>query len=76
MAENVIGLYKLEWVRVDGRFRTVEDLELATLSWVHWFNHQRLHSGIDYRTPVEAEPHYYRHNPAPAPAGAGELILN
>ena len=44
MAESVIGLYKTECVRHDGPFRTVDDLELATLSWVHWFNTNRLHS--------------------------------
>ena len=37
MAESVIGLYKTECVRRDGPWRTVEDLELATLPWVHWF---------------------------------------
>ena len=31
MAESVIGLYKAECVRLDGPFRTVDDLELATL---------------------------------------------
>jgi putative transposase len=31
-AESLIGLYKTECVRRDGPFRTVEDLELATLS--------------------------------------------
>ena len=77
MAESVIGLYKLECVRLDGPFRTVDDLELATLSWVHWFNHQRLHSAIGYRTPVEAEQdHYRQHQTAPATAGAGELALH
>jgi transposase InsO family protein len=34
MAESVIGLYKTECVRHDGPFRSVDDLELATLSWV------------------------------------------
>lgn len=32
MAESVIGLYKIECVRRDGPWRTVDDLELATLS--------------------------------------------
>lgn len=31
----MIGLYKNECVKPDGPFRTVDDLELATLSWVH-----------------------------------------
>jgi transposase InsO family protein len=52
-AESLIGLYKLECVRRDGPWRGVEDLELATLGWVHWFNHQRLHSKIGYLSPVE-----------------------
>jgi putative transposase len=43
-AESLIGLYKLECVRRDGPWRGVDDLELATLNWIHWFNHQRLHS--------------------------------
>jgi putative transposase len=34
MAESVIGLYKLECVRHDRPWRTVDQLELATLSWV------------------------------------------
>ena len=66
--ESLIGLYKTECVRRDGPFRTLEDLELATLSWVHWFNHNRLHSSIGYRTPIEVEAEYYRHiNPRPQP---------
>ena len=40
LAESVIGLYKTECVRHDGPWRGVDDLELATLSWVHWFNTQ------------------------------------
>jgi putative transposase len=62
MAESVIGLYKLECVSHDGPWRTVDDLELATLSWVHWFNHHRLHSMIGNIPPFEYETKYYRHN--------------
>ena len=58
MAESVIGLYKTECVRPDGPFRGVDDLELATLSWVHWFNHDRLHAALSYKTPVEHENDY------------------
>ncbi len=48
MAESVIGLYKTECVTIDGPFRTVAELELATLFWTHWYNEQRLHSAIGY----------------------------
>jgi hypothetical protein len=34
--EPVVGLYKDECVRIEGAFRTVDELELATRSWVHW----------------------------------------
>lgn len=60
LAETVVGLYKTECVKIDGPFRGVDDLEYATLSWVHWFNENRLHSSIGYRTPIEAEEQYYR----------------
>ena len=61
-AESLIGLYKAECVRRDGPWRGVDDLELATLGWVHWFNHARLHSSIGHVPPVEFEENYYRHN--------------
>src|SRR3954449_6158173 len=64
LAETVVGLYKTECVRHDGPFRGVDDLELATLSWVHWFNTSRLHSSIGNIPPVEYEQQHYRQNAA------------
>ena len=55
LAESVIGLYKTECVRPDGPWRRVEDLELGTCSWVHWFNTARLHGAIGHLPPVEYE---------------------
>jgi putative transposase len=76
MAESVIGLYKTECVRLDGPFRTLDELELATLSWVHYFNEHRLHSAIGYVPPVEFEQHHYRQiNPRSQPL-PGELALH
>jgi putative transposase len=60
MAERVIGLYKTECVRHEGPWRGVDDLELATLNWVWWFNEVRLHGEIGYVPPVEFENSYYR----------------
>ena len=60
MAESVIGLYKTECVRHEGPWRGVDDLELATLNWVWWFNTIRLHSQIGYVSPIEFENTYYR----------------
>jgi len=55
MAESVIGLYKTECVRHEGPWRTVDELELATLSWVHWFNETRLHSALGWMPPADYE---------------------
>jgi putative transposase len=76
MAESVIGLYKTECVRHDGPFRSVDDLELATLSWVHWFNTDRLHSALDYATPIEHETEYYRQINSPQQPLSGKPALH
>ncbi len=60
-AESLIGLYKTECVRRDSPFRGVDDLELATCSWVAWFNETRLHGSIGHVPPAEHEANYYRH---------------
>jgi putative transposase len=60
MAESVIGLYKTECVRHEGPWRGVDDLELATLNWVWWFNEIRIHGEIGYVTPIEFEQEHYR----------------
>ena len=36
------------------------EVELATLEWVSWFNHERLLEPIGYIPPTEAEAQYYR----------------
>ena len=70
LAESTIGLYKTGCVRPDGPFRTVDDLELATLDWVHWFNHHRLLEVNGDLPPIELEQAYYRlHNSDLAEAG-------
>lgn len=50
-----MGLYKTECTRFEGPWRGVDDLELATLSWVHWFNQNRLHSALEHVPPIEFE---------------------
>lgn len=55
LAETVNGLYKAELVYRRGPWRGREDLELATLDWVDWFNHRRLFSAIGYVPPAEYE---------------------
>jgi hypothetical protein len=63
--ESIIGLYKSELITMRGPWRSVEDVELATLSWVHWWNTSRLHSAIGDLPPVEFETaHYAQQHPA------------
>jgi putative transposase len=70
LAETVIGLYKTELVDRHGPWRSIDDLELATLEYIDWYNHRRLHSACDYRPPAEHEAAYYaQHNTPVAPAG-------
>lgn len=61
LAETINGLYKTELIHRRAPWKTRESLELATLEWVHWFNHQRLLEPIGYIPPAEAEANYYRH---------------
>ncbi len=46
LTESEIGLYKAELINRRGPWKTVEQVELATLEWVSWFNHRRLHRSI------------------------------
>lgn len=53
MAEALNSLYKGELIDRQAWSGLVEVMA-ATSSWVSWYNQERLHSGIGYRTPVEA----------------------
>lgn len=59
MAESLIGLYKTECYSRKHSWASVGDVELETSSWVSWYNSRRLHSSLDYRTPIEYENAYY-----------------
>jgi len=55
LAESVIGLYKTELIRKQGPWKTLQDVEFATLEWVDSFNHRRLFEGIGNIPPAETE---------------------
>ena len=64
------GYYKTELFRGPARpgpWRTVEELELATLGWVHWHNTQRLHGYLGDVPPVEFEETFYAGHTTAAP---------
>ncbi|MGA0844878.1 MAG: IS3 family transposase [Arenicellales bacterium] len=60
LAETINGLYKTELIHRRAPWKTRESVELATLEWVHWFNHLRLLEPIGYIPPAEAEANYWR----------------
>jgi transposase InsO family protein len=59
LAETVIGLFKTEVIHRRGPWRSLEDVEFATLEWVDWFNNRRLLEPIGNIPPAEAEAHFY-----------------
>jgi putative transposase len=60
LAEAVNGLYKAELIGPHGPWRTADQVELATLAWVGWWNQRRLHGALDHIPPAEHEALYYR----------------
>jgi putative transposase len=60
MAESTIGLYKTELIRRRGPWQGLDHVEFATLEYVDWFNHRRLHSELGLIPPAEFEDRYYR----------------
>jgi putative transposase len=73
LAESVNGLYKAECVYgpdAPRPWNDADELELATLSWVHWFNHERLHGHCGDLPPIEFEAAHYAAQQA-APTGVG-----
>jgi putative transposase len=59
LAETINGLYKTEVIRHLGPWKGLDDVESATLDWVHWYNTKRLMSSIGYVPPAEYEQAYY-----------------
>ncbi|MBV8346416.1 MAG: IS3 family transposase [Mycolicibacterium sp.] len=62
LAESVNGYYKSELIYGPARtgpWKTIEDVELATLSWVHWHNTRRLHGYLNDIPPAEFEATFY-----------------
>jgi putative transposase len=73
LAETTNGLYKAECVRgpdTPAVWNDVDQLELKTLAWVHWFNHHRLHSHCGDVPPAEFEAAFYAAQQAD-PTGVG-----
>jgi len=59
LAETINGLYKAEVIHKDGPWRSIEQVELATLDWVDWYNNKRIMEPLGYISPQEFEMMYY-----------------
>jgi putative transposase len=59
LAETINGLFKTEVVHRKRTWKNVEAVELATLEWVHWFNHKRLMEPLGYVPPAEYEEAFF-----------------
>jgi len=55
MAEAFNSLYKAELVRNRGPWRGLDDLEIATVEYIDWYNNRRLHGELGHVPPVEYE---------------------
>ena len=66
LAETINGLYKTELIKPRKPWRSIEEVELATAEWVHWFNHSRLYEYCGDVPPIELETAYYAQHPRPA----------
>jgi putative transposase len=55
LAESFNGLYKAELIRHRGPWSGLDDVEHATLEYVDWFNHRRLHGELGMIPPAEFE---------------------
>lgn len=55
MAEAFNSLFKAELVRNKGPWRGLDDLEIATVEYIDWYNNRRLHGELGHVPPAEYE---------------------
>jgi transposase InsO family protein len=64
-----LGIGTTELIKPRGPWRTVEQVEIATLEWVDWFNHRRLFEACGDIPPAELEQAHYRRRTSLTEAG-------
>ena len=65
LAESVIGLFKTEVIRHARPWRSLDNVEYATLEWIAWFNTCWLLEPLGYRPPAEYELQFEQRTAAP-----------
>lgn len=66
MAEAFNSLYKAELFRNKGPWLGLDDLEMATVEYIDWYNNRRLHGELDHVPPAEHEALHAMTHPATA----------
>ena len=66
LAESLNSLYKAELVRNKGPWKGIDDVEIATAEWVHWFNTYRPHGALGGATPAAFRADYFNAMPQAA----------
>jgi putative transposase len=62
LAESFNGLYKTELIHHRGPWTGLDAVEYATLEYVDWFNHRRLHGELGFIPPAEFEAIFHNAN--------------
>jgi putative transposase len=68
LAETTIGLYKTELIRRQGPWHGCDQVELATLEWIDWYNHRRPHTAAADLPPADFEALYDANQTRPTQA--------
>ncbi|MQA17583.1 MAG: transposase, partial [Pseudonocardiaceae bacterium] len=55
LAESIIGLFKTELIKPRAPWRTTDQVEIACLEYIDWFNHRRLYQACGDIPPAELE---------------------
>jgi putative transposase len=75
MAESLNGIYKTECYHLKESWRDAREIELATSSWVAWYNTVRPHSSIGGRAPIDYVKAYYNGELAQAEPQPEDQVL-
>jgi putative transposase len=59
-AESLNSLYKRELIDFRKEWQGADDVMIATMDWVSWYNEDRLHSYCGDIPPIEYEEIYYK----------------
>ncbi len=57
VTETLFGSLNVERLHGEG-FQTIRQAKDAVLAWLVWYNRQRMHSTLNYLSPVEFENHW------------------